>query len=746
MILTPFQIELLNEHFIGLPSHNALSKAIKSDPKLEALRPLLKKGLNFEDVARGNQLRRVLKRTTDAKVWQSKEAKQALREFYAELCTRHQTLLSNSALLNHIKASKQLEFDNCIIDIKASTLADKLQSVFWPDTSKGDYGHIATLQVELLSEKKIKLNGFDYHQQFDLDNLHALGQAIQHNPSHWSIKNTINNEPLLTKMIIAARMLTEFDKFPGYREIVACNDPLIGTVALEHLDYFRDETKICDVLPVATDARLSFAGKHGLKRLEAFFIDLCQDRNKMLRLAEIEVLSKDYCRETIKRAVESHGFANITEFQADLVKRGKLKFTHKGNQGALRIDATKNGTAGEIMVGQILQSSSVRKKLEQYSVPATVESQCYVPKFHRKVDFVLGKRMIVEVMMVKTEQMFTALGVPDHRVTEANYINKSKNYYYNLVEHHEVPQLIIGAENTVRTRRDEVKQLILDAIERYFCGSTLPPELDYQPTTQTACNYDLLGIARWLQGTLFYDSGSRLLPSRAEIAIFPSPKWESAIVNMTHIGTDQICKLADLSFEARLGQMNNLDLEDSTIRMTILEKHFGHLTYLPTLGCWSKSLNPLKAFYKTQGLNLAVDDAKKMWIEPVKAPKSYYECNGYLDLENIAATITKIKPILMGSRVFPTKYQLELESHSGAYKPMQTALDNEETQMRLCELTGLMTIEQYVKKAITVAQEKLNEANYSVNQQMIKALTGHLQRQAKLEWKMPPAHRYSRFF
>lgn len=611
MILTPNQRELLNTHFQGLPAHGVLNKAIKTNLELEPLRPLLKTGLNLDDVAIRNGLKRVLKRTTNAKVWQSREAKQALREFYAELCTRHQTLLSNSALLNHIKTSKQLEFDNCIIDIKASTLADKLQSVFWPDTTKGDYGHIATLQRELLCENKIILKGFDYHQQFDLDNLRALGQAIQHNPSHWSIKNTINNEPLLTKMIIAARLMTEFDKFPGYREIVACNDPLIGTVALEHLDYFRDETKICDVLPVSIDARLSFAGKHGLKRLEAFFIDLCQDRNKMVRLSEIEALSKDYCRETIKRAVESHGFANITVFQADLLKRGKLKFTHKGNQGALRVDATKNGTAGEIMVGQILQSASVKKKLEHYGVPTTVESQCYVPKFHRKVDFVLGGRMIIEVMMVKTEQMFTDLGVPDHRVTEANYINKSKNFYNNLVAHHEVPQLIVGAENTVRARRGEVKQLIFDAIERYFSGSTLPQVLDYQPTTQTACNYDLPGIARWLQGTMFYDSGSRLLPSRAEIAIYPPPKWESAIVNMTHLGTEQICQLAELSFEARLGQLNNHDLEDSAIRATILEKHFGHLTYLPTIGCWANSLKPLKTFYKTHGLNLAVDDAKK---------------------------------------------------------------------------------------------------------------------------------------
>lgn len=135
-----------------------------------------------------------------------------------------------------------------------------------------------------------------------------------------------------------------------------------------------------------------------------------------------------------------------------------------------------------------------------------------------------------------------------------------------------------------------------------------------------------------------------------------------------------------------------------------------------------------------------------MWIEPLRVPHGHYESNGELNLENIAAAITAIKPSLMGSSVFPTKYQLELESQSGAYKPMQTALDKEETQMRLCELTGLMTIEQYVKKAMTIAQEKLNKANYSVNQQMIKALTGHFQRQATLEWKMPPAHRYSRFF
>ncbi|TBT87086.1 hypothetical protein D5E71_14890 [Vibrio parahaemolyticus] len=188
MLLTPNQRELLNTHFLGLPAHGVLNKAIKTNLELEPLRPLLKTGLNLEDVAMRNGLKRVLKRTTDVRVWESKQAKQALREFYAELCTKHQTLLSNSALLNQIKDSKLLEFDHYIVEIKASTLAERLRQVFWPEMTKGDYGHIATLQRELLSENKIVLKGFDYQQQFCLDNLRALGRAIKRHPPLWSIK------------------------------------------------------------------------------------------------------------------------------------------------------------------------------------------------------------------------------------------------------------------------------------------------------------------------------------------------------------------------------------------------------------------------------------------------------------------------------------------------------------------------------------------------------------------------------
>ncbi|TBT87085.1 hypothetical protein D5E71_14885 [Vibrio parahaemolyticus] len=85
----------------------------------------------------------------------------------------------------------------------------------------------------------------------------------------------------------------------------------------------------------------------------------------MVNLSLIDVLSKDYCSVTIKRAVESHGFANITEYQAHLFARGKLDFTHKANQGALRVDATKNGTSGEVLIGQLLQSTSVEKKTQK---------------------------------------------------------------------------------------------------------------------------------------------------------------------------------------------------------------------------------------------------------------------------------------------------------------------------------------------------------------------------------------------
>lgn len=745
MLLTPNQRELLNTHFLGLPAHGVLNKAIKTNLELEPLRPLLKTGLNLEDVAMRNGLKRVLKRTTDVRVWESKQAKQALREFYAELCTKHQTLLSNSALLNQIKDSKLLEFDHYIVEIKASTLAERLRQVFWPEMTKGDYGHIATLQRELLSENKIVLKGFDYQQQFCLDNLRALGRAIKRHPPLWSIKNTINHEPLLTQMIIAARMMTVFDAFPGHREIVKCNDPLISTVALNYLDYFRNETKLCEVLPMSTDARLSFSGKHGLKRLEEFFIDLCKGRTKMVNLSLIDVLSKDYCSVTIKRAVESHGFANITEYQAHLFARGKLDFTHKANQGALRVDATKNGTSGEVLIGQLLQSTSVEKKLKNYGVPVTVESQCYVPSLNRRVDFVLGGRMIVEVMMVKTEQMFGDKGVSASRRREAAYIDDSKAYYQTLIAT-DIPHLIIGAENTVRTRRDAANQQILDAIDLYFSRSTLPSILDYEPTYQTACNYDLVGLTRWLKGTLFYHSGSRLLPSRSEIAAITLPKWESAIVMMTHLGTEQVCQSANLSFEAHLGRMDNLDLSDSNVRCTILEKHFGHLNYLPKIGCWSSSLNPLKTLYQMQGLNLAVGDAKKMWVQPQKAPQGHYESGGRLNLDNIAAAIMALKPVEMGGRVFPTKYQFELESLSGAYSPMKKALASEDTQARLSELTGLMTIEQYVKKAMKIAQEKLQKEGFIVSKKMNSALTKHFQRQAQLEWKMPPAHRYSRFF
>ena len=745
MLLTPNQRKLLNTHFQGLPAHGVLNKAIKTNLELVPLRPLLKTGLNLEDVAIRNGLKRVLKRTTDVRVWESKHAKQALREFYAELCTKHQTLLSNSALLSQIKDSKVLEFDHYLIEIKASTLAERLKQVFWPESTKGDYGHIAVLQRELLSENKIVLKGFDYQQQFDLDNLRALGRAIKQNPPLWSIKNTINYEPLLTQMIIAARMMTIFVTFPSHREIVECNDPLISTVALNYREYFRNETKLCEVLPVSSDARLSFSGKHGLKRLEVFFIELCKDRTQMVNLSLIDVLSKDYCSATIKRAVESHGFANITEYQAHLFARGKLNFTHKANQGALRLDATKNGTAGEVLIGQLLQSTSVEKKLKNYGVPVTVESQCYVPSLNRRVDFVLGGRMIVEVMMVKTEHMFGDKGIATSRRKEATYIDGSKAYYQALSAS-DIPHLIIGAENTIRTRRDAANQQILDAIDLYFNRSTLSSILAYEPTYQTACNYDLVGLTGWLKDTLFYHSGSRLLPSRSELAAITLPKWESAIVMMTHLGTGQVCQSANLSFESHLSRMDNLDLSDGTVRRTILEKHFGHLKYLPKIGCWSSSLNPLKTFYQAQGLNLAEEDAKKIWVQLQKAPRGHYESDGELNLYNIATAIRELKPFKMGSCVFPTKYQFELESLSGAYGPMQKALASKDTQTQLSELTGLMTIEQYVKKAMTIAQANLEQAGFIVSKKKASALTKHFQRQAQLEWKILPAHRYSRFF
>ncbi|TBT87083.1 hypothetical protein D5E71_14875 [Vibrio parahaemolyticus] len=105
-----------------------------------------------------------------------------------------------------------------------------------------------------------------------------------------------------------------------------------------------------------------------------------------------------------------------------------------------------------------------------------------------------------------------------------------------------------------------------------------------------------------------------------------------------------------------------------------------------------------------------------MWVQPQKAPQGHYESGGWLNLDNIAAAIMALKPVEMGGRVFPTKYQFELESLSGAYSPMKKALASEDTQARLSELTGLMTIEQYVKKSHDNSARKATKGGFYCQQ------------------------------
>ncbi|CAN0601399.1 unnamed protein product, partial [Ectocarpus sp. 12 AP-2014] len=240
-------------------------------------------------------------------------------------------------------------------------------------------------------------------------------------------------------------------------------------------------TEICDVLELKAGTKRPFDGPAGLKRLERYISAMAKAQGHLLSPRDLKLLCDKHHYDTVRKSLKHHGYADVYEFQADLMRLGKLEFQNHKNQGALRIDPGKRGTFGERLIADVLLSATIQKRLRELGLEPTVDAQCYVNAVDHTVDFVVGQRFIVEVMGgVTSEQMFGSEVVPESRQFVRGYITNNRNYL-KFLRRSGIPNIIIGMEDCeTNALKGQASQKLLRAFEYYFDNKPIGDALEYE--------------------------------------------------------------------------------------------------------------------------------------------------------------------------------------------------------------------------------------------------------------------------
>ncbi|MDL5028133.1 hypothetical protein QR676_12905 [Vibrio sp. TMPB1044] len=734
------QIELIRA-VGGLPSVHKLSEAIKENPqKYNLLRPLLKTGLNLDEVARRYDLGRNLRRTTGSVKWDSDDGRKALIDGLAELVNTTGCFYSGRSLL---KCHQQLTLcmDKSEIGIKAMSLPKPLKDAFWPDNNNGKYSNLHIKFFELVKSGQINIPGFSYSKMYEKENIKALSSFLESSVKTWSTKGIKHPDIDLewTYMVYLAVLLSIYSKCPSIDDIRKLKHPLLNNCSSVFTE-MKDDTPLLDYLPPQKGAKGVFEGYEGLTRLKKFISDLLKEYGCVFPLTLLksnpDVSHSDV---TIRRAIKKYGYTDIYELQKEIINE-QLIDVNLPKAHMLAIDSTGIGSAGELKIRRTIEAPTFKTKVEKLGYQFSYDVQCNLSEFdERRADGVLCSTLIIEVSMVNPE-LFTQNKEP-HNKTENAYYHNRKQYYRDLMSS-PFSSFIMSSDDVVATSCAQLSEKLLALLKQ--AKELNKPKIEYRcdKTIQSSRTMNEIKIGKELKNTLYYQAGSRLLPSRVEFELIDFINHQSLVVIMTHTGTTDICKQCDLYFEEHLTTNTDDEIKtNSDLAKMILARSFGYLQYLPKPGYWNSSekklLNHYKSNYEDWEARIEALAGKKFISGRVK--NLHFSKGNEPIVENIAKTFTEMHYVRAGGRIYPTKGQLERESKSGAWIPFQQILEDPLLEAKLSKLSGLISLQTFVEQALVNAEQNLKG---QVSQKSRLYLATHFERMAKNDWRMSQSQKF----
>ena len=740
------QKALINE-IGGLPSHGRLLEMIRAEPeRFEILKSLVSSGLNFDLLAKQNNLVRNLGRTTEEHSWDSKSGREGLKASLAALVNKKKKFYIGNAFDKNDEVIVETD-KGARIPLKVSSLKSNLRKTISSNSPGNiDYSKIHRLYYELVEEGQIEISGFCYADGFEPDNLWALSAFLIGSENSYSTKGLVTKDipEKWQHMVYLSVLMHYFEKCPTLKEVRKHLSPLL-TGCANVLHDMQLSTPLFDLLPANTAIQRVFIGAAGLDRLWRYIKDLMIEFKGPIKMNLLEKSPEVlYGASMVRTGLKHHGYQDLNDLQREILQKEPQLFVNSRGYDLECRGPSGSQSMGEKVLRRVLELPALQRRVEELGLKFEFDLQCQLENFNHRADVVLCRRVIVEVSMIDPDLFFTETVPAISNETEAHYYDNNCEYYHQIHSSKYV-SWIVQAEYIVQRGYNETIDILVDKLAEAV--RTESPEVCYsiERCYRDTGTINDETIADELMNTIFFRAGSRMLPSRNDLFETNYPGHQGLFAAMTP-KTLKICTMADLYFEQRVSSDPQKEIENSPdFHKVLLDHFFGYLTCLPKPGTWETTpkllLDHYKKLYPSDWQNKIEDMAEKKFInKPVTI--NYYSVKGVLQIERIAKAIRSMDYVRAGGRVYPSKANLERESMSVLHGYLKIIHQDPDQSLELERQTGLITKEKFVEQAMSVALKNLKLSEAELPSKIINALKVHFERMAMHDWKMTETQKF----